>query len=184
MSEQTPPQESWRGSTPLGGMTNEERDAFLAGPWIARLAVLKPDGSPYVIPLWYHWDGLAFWFVARAKSVWAHYVALDPRVSLVVDEPTPPIRKVMCDGTAVVVEAAVGPFLDNGDMSVWNKLGTNHTGPRYRDAYSTEEYRESVSKEPCWTIKVVPRKLTTWQGLGWAKRYQHEGLAGGAGTLG
>jgi hypothetical protein len=108
-------------------------------------------------------------------------------VSVLVDEPVPPIRKVMAEGTAIIVEAAVGPYLDDGEMSIWNKIGTNHTGPKYRDTYHTEQYRDSVNKEPCWTIKVVPRRITTWQGLAWAKRYYHEELqagGGGAGSLG
>ena len=47
----------WQGK--LGGMTRAEMDAFLAGPWLARVACLKPDGAPYVVPVWYHWDGEA-----------------------------------------------------------------------------------------------------------------------------
>jgi len=80
---------SWRGEK-LGGMTREEMNEFLKGPWTARLATLKPDGWPYVVPCWYHWDGVAFWVVPRERSVWAHNMALDPRVCLVVDEPDPP----------------------------------------------------------------------------------------------
>jgi Pyridoxamine 5'-phosphate oxidase len=159
-----------------GAMSKGELDAFLAEPHIARLACLKPDGFPYIVPAWYHWDGRAFWFVARERSVWAHYLSLDPRVSVVVDEPVPPIRKVIVEGTAIIVEAAVPPYLDNGEMSEWNKIGTNHTGPRYRENYPTSQYRDSISQEPCWTIKIVPRKTTTWQGLAWAKRYYHDDL--------
>ena len=162
---------SWRGAK-VGGMTPEEVNEFLQGPWIARLACLKPDGSPYVVPCWYHWDGVAFWVVPRERSAWAHYMARDPRVSIVVDEPTPPIRKVICEGTAIVVEAAVGPYLEDGEMSVWNKIGTHHTGPRYLGERAAE-YRGGVNVEPCWTFKIVPTKIRTWQGFDWAARYKH-----------
>ena len=50
--------------------------------------------------------------------------------------------------------------------------------PKFRESYHTDEYRDSISHEPCWTIKVIPRKLTTWQGLAWAKRYYHDELKG------
>ena len=40
-----------------GGLTAEEMEDFLAGNAVARLATLKPDGSPYVMPVWYQWDG-------------------------------------------------------------------------------------------------------------------------------
>ena len=170
----------WRGSR-FGKMSAQEMNEFLRGPWIARLACLKPDGWPYIVPCWYHWDGVAFWVVPRARSLWAHYLAADPRVSLVVDEPEPPIRKVVCEGTAVVVEAAVGAFLDSGEMSVWNKIGTYETGPRYLGE-RVQDYRGEVNVEPCWTFKIVPKKLTTWQGFGWADRYKHPELHADAGT--
>ena len=172
----------WRGK--LGGMSREEVDAFLAGPWIARLACLKPDGWPYIVPTWYRWDGESFWVVPRKRSQWAHYLAADPRVSLVVDEPEPPIRKVICEGRAEIVETPVGPFLDNGEKSLWNRIGEEHTGPRYLGERAAE-YRGSVNVEPCWTIRIVADKLTTWQGFGWHPRYKHPELhedAAGDGT--
>lgn len=166
---------AWRGDM-FGAMSPQEINDFLAEPLLARTACLKPDGSPYVFPSWYHWDGVAFWLVARSRSLWAQYLVRDPRVSLVVDEPVATIRKVMCDGVAVCVEAAVGPYLVNGDMSIWNQIGTNETGPRYLGEKT--DYRESKQYEPCWTFKIVPQKLTTWQGFDWASKYKHAELNG------
>ena len=84
---------------------------------------------------------------------------------MVVDEPVPPIRKVMAEGTAIIVEAAVGPYLENGEMSIWNKIGTHHTGPKYRESYHTRASTATgCPSEPCWTIKIVPRKLTDLAG--------------------
>lgn len=163
--------DNWRGNS-IGGLNNQEIDDFLAEPWLARLACLKPDGRPYVVPVWYHWDGEAFWLVARKKSEWALFIANDPRVSLVVDEPDPPIRKVICEGLAEVVEEPVGPILDNGQSSIWNRIGSEHTGPRYLGEKSSE-YRSSVNTEPCWTFKICPEKLVTWQGFAWHDRYKH-----------
>jgi hypothetical protein len=164
--------DTWRGEK-VGKMTAEEMNEFLEGPWLARLACLKPDGWPYVVPCWYHWDGACFWVVPRIRSEWAFYMALDPRVSLVVDEPEPPIRKVICEGVAVIVEAGVGPYLENGEKSVWNQIGERYTGPRYLGPERAKEYRGGVNVEPCWTFKIVPRRLTTWQGFAWADRYKH-----------
>ena len=81
----------------------------------------------------------------------------------------------MCQGTAVVVEAAVGPYLDTGEPSVWNKIGERYTGPRYLGERAAE-YRVSVNVEPCWTFKIGAQKLTSWQGFGWAERYKHPEL--------
>lgn len=102
---------------------------FLREPWIARVACLRPDGWPYVVPCWYHWDGVGFWVVPRVGAKWGQYMAVDPRVSIVIDEPEPPIRKVQAQGIAHVVEAGTGPYLDTGEKSIWNKIGERYTGP-------------------------------------------------------
>jgi len=164
--------EPWRGEK-TGGMTPEEMNEFLKGPWLARLACLKPDGWPYLVPCWYHWDGACFWVVPRLRSEWAFYMALDARVSLLIDEPEPPIRKVICEGIAVIIEAGVGPTLENGQKSIWNQIGERYTGPRYLGTERADEYRGSVNVEPCWTFKIVPRHITSWQGFAWAQRYKH-----------
>jgi pyridoxamine 5'-phosphate oxidase-like protein len=162
--------------TQASGMSVKERNEFLQKPWIAKIACLKPDGSPYIAAMWYHWDGVAFWIVGRARSEWAHFLAIDPRVHLMVDDPNPPLSKVLCEGTAVIVEAGVGPYLDTGEMSIWNKIGTNHTGPRYLGERA-KEYRGPKNVEPCWTVKIVPRELTTVRnGFQWARRYAHPEL--------
>jgi hypothetical protein len=161
--------------TRAGRMTPEEMNEFLQGPWLARVACLQSDGSPYVVTCWYHWDGVCFWVVPRARSAWAHYMARDPRVALVIDEPDPPLRKVLCEGTAIIVEAGVGPYLDTGAMSIWNKIGA-HTGLRYLGAEAMK-YRGPKNVEPCWTIKIVPKTITTVRaGYRWAERYRHPEL--------
>jgi hypothetical protein len=52
-----------------GRMSREERDAFLALPLLCRLACLDPRGWPYVVPVWYEWDGAGFWIIPRALGV-------------------------------------------------------------------------------------------------------------------
>jgi hypothetical protein len=74
-----------------------------------------------------------------------------------------------------VVEAALGPYLENGEKSLWNQIGEKHTGPRYLGPRA-QEYRGSVNVEPCWTFRIVPHSLITWQGFGWHPRYKHPEL--------
>ena len=75
--------QEYRGA--MGGMTAEHMTEFLAGAPLARLACLKPDGSPYVMPVWYQWDGESIWLVGRQRSVWCEYIKNDPRISVVID---------------------------------------------------------------------------------------------------
>ena len=60
--------QEWRGK--VGGMSEEERDAFLERGVVMRLACLDADGYPYVVPCWHEWRDGAFWVVPRQRSVW------------------------------------------------------------------------------------------------------------------
>ena len=74
---------SFRGD--LGGLTADEMNEFLQSAPLARLATLKPDGSPYVMPVWYQWDGEALYFVGRQRAKWCEHIKADGRVSVVID---------------------------------------------------------------------------------------------------
>ncbi len=74
--------------------------AFLQGPWTARLAVVRPDGQPHVIPVWQEWDGEVFTIIAWKGSQWAEHLLQNPNVSLTIDEPWPPLRRVVVRGQA------------------------------------------------------------------------------------
>jgi hypothetical protein len=41
---------------------------------LAWLATVRPDGAPYIVPLWYHWDGNRFWIIARRKSAFVEHL--------------------------------------------------------------------------------------------------------------
>ena len=71
----------------------------------ARLACIRPDGGPHVIPVWQEWDGEKFVVIAWQGSQWAEYVLQNPNVSLSVDEPWPPLRRVVARGKAMKLPA-------------------------------------------------------------------------------
>ncbi len=81
-------------------MPETELQAFLSGPWAARLACIRPDGSPHVVPVWYEWRAPAFFIVAWPGSLWADFVMQNPAVALTIDEPWPPMRRVLVRGQA------------------------------------------------------------------------------------
>ncbi len=85
---------------PSVAMAPEERRTFLEGPWAARLACVRPDGSPHVVPIWYEWHDESFLVAAWPGSLWADFVARNPAVALTIDEPWPPMRRVLVRGNA------------------------------------------------------------------------------------
>ena len=135
---------SFRGD--LGGLTAEEMEQFLAGSPLARLATLKPDGSPYVMPVWYQWDGEALYFVGRQRALWCEYIKADGRVSVVIDAPhsdpdeagqAMEIPKVYMEGIATIEEEP------NVGVKTWKGVGwarrywVEDSGPTYEEAHAS-----------------------------------------------
>ncbi len=169
--------EDFRGD--MGGLDKESIDRFLAGAPLARLACLKPDGAPYVIPVWYQWDGESMYFVGRERSRWCKYLQNDPRVSIVVDAPHSEaddsgqgeyeIPKVFIEGNAQIVEE---PNIGGQWVAVAEDMSRRYLGP------NGPTYLVPTLNQPRWLIKVTPTKMRTWQGVGWAKSYWVEGTGG------
>ena len=67
-------------------MTPEERDAQLAKPLDAILAVPRRQGGPQLTPLWFYWDGAAFYFsTTRSRSKYLN-IRHNPEISVIVDD--------------------------------------------------------------------------------------------------
>jgi PPOX class probable F420-dependent enzyme len=87
-------------------MTPEERRAFLLdGTRTGILATMRPDGRPHAVPVGFVLDDDDVVFLTGESTVKAANLQHDPRVSLVVDDETPPFAFVRIDGTAEVSHA-------------------------------------------------------------------------------
>lgn len=54
-------------------MTSEEVNVLLARPLDAIVAVTRREGGPQVTPVWFRWDGEAFYFsTTRHRSKYAN----------------------------------------------------------------------------------------------------------------
>ena len=144
-----------------GRMTDEELTAFLKRPVMCRLACVKSDGSPYVIPLWHTYADGGFYFVIRARSDWIPYVLGDPRVSLCIDSEQ--YERVLVEG---VVEVAEQPNVGGRWVPISEEMAQ-----RYFGEGGSAYFRQSLH-EPRWLLFVRPSKIQTWVG-GWAERYKH-----------
>ena len=63
-------------------LTKAQIDALLAGPINARLATVKPDGAPYVVPVWQYWDGKSLYIIPREKSRFVAHIRHEARVAV------------------------------------------------------------------------------------------------------
>ncbi|MBN1266577.1 MAG: pyridoxamine 5'-phosphate oxidase family protein [Anaerolineales bacterium] len=81
-------------------LSKSDIDDFLQRPWAARLACVRPDGTPHVVPVWHQWDGESLYLLAWPDSHWASYLSANPSVSITIDEPWSPHRRVSIRGKA------------------------------------------------------------------------------------
>ena len=142
----------WAGSGPI---EPSELDAFLSQALVASLSYLSEDGYPSSVPLWYDWDGKAFWLVPSPAAEWAEYVRRNPRVSLSISESTPPLRRVLARGPIAAV--------DDPDASQWRAV-EGRLAARYArlDAARLLEGRPGQTRA---LLRLVPQQLIAWRGL-------------------
>ena len=116
-----------------------------------------------MVPCWFaHREG-GFYIVPRARSAWAGYIQRDPRVFLCIDDTTIYNRRLV-KGEATIVEQ---PNLGGRWVEIARGMSIRYLGKHGPD------YLEPTLVEPRWLVFVRPLKMTTWQGVDWAKRYKH-----------
>jgi PPOX class probable F420-dependent enzyme len=82
-------------------MTDEQcREFMIAGTRTATVATVREDGRPHAVPVWFALDGDDIVITTQGGSVKARNLLRDPRVTVVVDDATPPYSFVSIDGTA------------------------------------------------------------------------------------
>ncbi|MDX9850138.1 MAG: helix-turn-helix domain-containing protein [Anaerolineaceae bacterium] len=137
---------------PTTSMNDSQITQFLLGPWTARLACIRPDGHPHVIPVWQEWDGEKFSILAWHGSQWVDYIRKNPQVSLTVDEPWAPYRRISMRGAA---KEALNIDIDTR-TTLLSKLSQ-----RYLGQDTPQRFINQV--ETVFTIN--PDTLRGWMGL-------------------
>lgn len=66
----------------------------------ARLAYVWTDGTPRVVPIWFHWNGREIIMATPPKAPKLKALAKNPKVSLTIDDNTFPHKVLLIRGTA------------------------------------------------------------------------------------
>ena len=66
----------------------------------ARLAYIATDGTPRVVPIWFHWNGRELVMATPPKAPKLKALAKNPRVSLTIDDNTFPHKVLLIRGSA------------------------------------------------------------------------------------
>jgi len=137
----------------LKEMTKAEyREFLLRGTKTGKLATVRRDGRPHVVPIWYDLDGDALVFTTGEQSVKYKNMKRDPRVSIAVDDQTPPYSYVMIEGTVSFSE-------DPGELLRWaTRIGGRYMGEDQAEAYGK---RNSAPGEVI--VRIIPSKISAYK---------------------
>ncbi len=136
-------------------MSVDERRAFLAhGTRTGKLATVRPDGRAHLAPVWFVLDGDDLVITTGATTVKGRNLRRDPRVTVLVDDETPPFAYVQVEGTAAVSE-------DLDEMLDWaTRIGGRYMGVDQAEAFG---HRNAVPGE--LLVRITPTKMLARSGI-------------------
>jgi len=115
----------------------------------ARLAYTWMDGSPRVVPIWFHWTGDQFVLGTPPKAPKLKALAADPRVALTIDDTAWPPGVLLVRGRAgIELLDDVGPE--------YEQAATRYFGPEQGPAWVT-----TLRGKPMARIAITPE----WAGI-------------------
>ena len=112
----------------LGLLQHPASQELLHSKIPARMAYVWTDGTPRVIPIWFHWNGREIVMATPPKAPKLKALARNPKVSLTIDDNTFPHKVLLIRGSARLepVEgiapeyvAAAGRYFDPQLANAW-----------------------------------------------------------------
>jgi len=145
-------------------LNKEQLNEFLAEPWIARLGVVAANGDPYVVPIWYDWDGDGALIAVRERAAYVPYQRARGRACLFIAEDVDPLRRVLITGRAEIVRD-VAP--DTGEWLERSRAVCR----RYLGADAGDDYQDDTIERPCIWFKIFADEIVSWDSPAWHPRY-------------
>lgn len=84
----------------LGLLQHPASQQLLQSKIPARLAYVWTDGTPRVIPIWFHWNGREIVMATPPKAPKLKALSKNPKVSITIDDNTFPHKVLLIRGTA------------------------------------------------------------------------------------
>jgi PPOX class probable F420-dependent enzyme len=136
-------------------MSPSEWRAFLGdGTRTGKLATVRRDGRPHVVPIWFVLDGDDLVFTTGATSVKGRAMRRDGRVCLCVDDERPPYAYVMVEGRVRISE----------DLDQMLRYATD-IGRRYMGSSRAEEFGRRNAGPGELLVRLTPERVTALDGI-------------------
>ena len=112
----------------LSLLQHPDARALLTSKIPARLAYVWTDGTPRVVPIWFHWNGREIVMATPPKAPKLKALAKNPKVSLTIDDNDFPHRVLLIRGTARLepvegivpeYEACAARYFDTKTAAAW-----------------------------------------------------------------
>lgn len=128
---------------------HEIRSFLTTGTRTGKVAVVRRDGSPMVVPVWFGLDGDGtIVFTTYEKTVKAQAISREPRVSFCVDEEAPPYAYVCIDGRAELID-------DTKLVRSW----ATRLGGRYMGIARAQEFGDRNAVPGEILVRIKPERI-------------------------
>jgi PPOX class probable F420-dependent enzyme len=144
-------------------LSGAELDDLLRRPILGRLATVRADGWPSVVPVWIEWDGTQAWVIARAASRFVDDVRGEPRVCLSVVADDDPDRRAQLFCRVTIVGDA-GP-LQGETLAMARRMALRYEGD------AGLGYIDESAAWPRVLLRLEPERVVSWASPDWHDRY-------------
>ena len=134
--------------TSTTSLTPKVRAFLLEGTRTGKLATVRADGRPHIVPIWFDLDGEAIVFTTGHTSIKAINMHRDARVCLCVDDETPPFAFVQIEGTATMSDEPEA-------LLYW----ATRIGGRYMGEALAEAYGKRNGGQGELLVRITPTKV-------------------------
>jgi PPOX class probable F420-dependent enzyme len=146
-------------------MSKKEIKKFLMqGTLTGKLATVKKDGSPHVVPIWFiivdddNDNGDIIIFTTNSTSVKARNIQRDNRISICVDDQVPPFSFITIQGTAKIY------YYKQDELFKW----ATKIAQRYMGKENAEAYGKRNSTEGEVLVRISPTRIIAEKDIaGW-----------------
>lgn len=131
---------------------DEYRRFLLSGTRTGKLATVRPDGRPHVVPIWFDLDGDTLVFMTGQTTIKGMNIQRDPRVCICVDDETPPFAFVQVEGRAAL-------SADADELLYWaTRIGGRYMGADQAEAYGRRNATAGELLVRVMVSKVIAQK--------------------------
>ena len=136
------------------------------GTFTGKLATVKKDGSSHVVPIWFvldyrnNEDYLGnIYFTTFIESVKAENIQRDNRISMCIDDQTPPFSFVTIHGTAKLY-----PYKQKEILKWATRIAERYIGKKDSKAYGERNSGEGAVLVRIKPTKIIAEKdITAWE---------------------